>query len=283
MPKITTVLFDLGSTLIYFDADWNTVMLEAVHVLHRKLLAMGFDLDETFPLRYREISRENYRWRDEELVDWQPEKGVRKVLAGYGCREGVGVAEPAQRQIGGGPRPEPRQAEDDALRFARLEPQRVERLVLVDSAGYPLLSESVPVAFQVARIPVLNRLVPVLLPRAMISSSLRNVYGHPERVTPELIDRYYDLATRAGNRQALVERFRQARPGADIDRLGEIRAPTLILWGGRDRLIPPTYAQRFAQDIHGSTLVQFDDLGHVPHEEDPQRTLAALQDFLARP
>ena len=170
-----------------------------------------------------------------------------------------------------------------AWETALAEPQRVERLVLVDSAGYPLLSESVPVAFQVARIPVLNRLVPVLLPRAMISSSLRNVYGHPERVTPELIDRYYELATRAGNRQALVERFRQARPGADIDRLGEIRAPTLILWGGRDRLIPPTYAQRFAQDIHGSTLVQFDDLGHVPHEEDPQRTLAALQDFLARP
>ena len=58
--------------------------------------------------------------------------------------------------------------------------------------------------------------------------------------------------------------------------------PTLIIWGGRDRLIPPDNAERFAADIAGSQLVLFDDFGHVPQEEDPQRSVAALNHFLAR-
>lgn len=168
-----------------------------------------------------------------------------------------------------------------AWQTAFAESSRVELLVLVDSAGYKLQSESVPIAFKVARIPVLNRLVQVLLPRAMVASSLRDVYGHPDRVTPELVDRYYDLATRAGNRRALVERFAQAEPGKYVERLTVLRQPTLILWGGRDRLIPRAYGQAFQHHIPDSQMVTFDDLGHVPQEEDPARTLAAFQQFLA--
>jgi pimeloyl-ACP methyl ester carboxylesterase len=56
--------------------------------------------------------------------------------------------------------------------------------------------------------------------------------------------------------------------------------PTLILWGGRDRLIPLEFGQRFARDIAGSRLVVFDELGHVPHEEDPARTVAVVKTFL---
>jgi len=60
-----------------------------------------------------------------------------------------------------------------------------------------------------------------------------------------------------------------------------VRQPTLILWGGQDRLIPPDNALHFQRDIAGSRLVMFDALGHVPHEEDPAQTVAAVQDFLA--
>jgi len=56
--------------------------------------------------------------------------------------------------------------------------------------------------------------------------------------------------------------------------------PTLIIWGGRDRLIPPDDAERFHRDIAGSTLVVFDDLGHAPEEEDPARTVVAVKRFL---
>jgi pimeloyl-ACP methyl ester carboxylesterase len=78
-----------------------------------------------------------------------------------------------------------------------------------------------------------------------------------------------------------VHRFGQTDFLADPALVKSVKQPTLILWGGHDRLIPPDNAQRFLRDIAGSRLVMFDELGHVPHEEDPARTVAAVQAFLA--
>jgi pimeloyl-ACP methyl ester carboxylesterase len=166
---------------------------------------------------------------------------------------------------------------------AVLHPGRIERLVLVDAGGYPYRSTSVPIAFRLARLPVIGPLTTPLLPRRIVESSVRNVFGDPSKVTPELVDRYFDMATRAGNRQALVERFRQTQPGALAQRVPELKLPTLILWGARDRLIPPEQGERFHREIAGSTLVVYDDLGHVPQEEDPARTAAAVARFLGTP
>lgn len=168
-----------------------------------------------------------------------------------------------------------------AWQVAVAYPDRVSKLVLVDAAGYAFKSQSVPIGFKLARIPALRPITANVLPRSMIESSVRNVYGHPDKVTPELIDRYYELTLRAGNRDALVERFRQSPLGAYADQIKRVRQPTLILWGGQDRLIPPESAGLFQKDIPGSRVVMFEDLGHVPHEEDPARTVAAVQAFLA--
>ncbi len=167
-----------------------------------------------------------------------------------------------------------------AWQFALDHPQRVERLVLVDAAGYPRNATSIPIGFRLAQIPALAPLMDNLLPRAMIEASLRNVYGDPSQVSDELIDRYYELTLRAGNRQALRQRFTQADGGSGYTRIAELNVPTLIIWGGRDQLIPPVNAERFQRDIEGSRVVLFDDLGHVPQEEDPARTVAVLQTFL---
>lgn len=162
-------------------------------------------------------------------------------------------------------------------------PPRVQKLVLVDAAGYAFVPKSVPIGFQIARMPALRPLMENTLPRGLIESSVRNVYGDPARVTPALVDLYYDMTLREGNRHALGQRLAQMSPEAvaqRADRIATLKLPTLILWGGQDRLIPPENAQRFARDIAGSQLVVFDDLGHVPHEEDPARTVAAVKKFL---
>jgi pimeloyl-ACP methyl ester carboxylesterase len=116
----------------------------------------------------------------------------------------------------------------------------------------------------------------------MVVASLRNVYGDPSRVNDALVDRYYQLTLREGNRRALVQRLQQNQRGQDAGRIRELTLPTLILWGGRDRLVPLSVGRQFQQDIAGSELVVFDDLGHVPHEEDPARTVAPVQAFLDR-
>lgn len=167
-----------------------------------------------------------------------------------------------------------------AWRLADVEPARVERLILVDAAGYPFKSSEVPLGFRIARTPGINRILKHILPRSLIEASVRNVYGDPARVTPELVDRYFELALREGNREALGQEFAQFDPGASAERIKAVKQPTLILWGGLDHLIPPDNAQNFQRDIAGSKLVMFDDLGHVPQEEDPARSVAAVQAFL---
>lgn len=163
---------------------------------------------------------------------------------------------------------------------ALARPARVDRLILIDSSGYPMVPDSIPLAFRIARLPVLSQIARVTLPRRVVEESIRNVYGDPARVTPTLIERYFELALREGNRAALAERLKQVPIDAITARIPEIKIPTLILWGGRDRLIPPAAGQRFANDIAGSRLEIFDDLGHVPHEEDPARTVSAAIAFL---
>ena len=99
----------------------------------------------------------------------------------------------------------------------------------------------------------------------------------------QLVDRYFELTLREGNRRALVQRLRQREHGADAGRVARITQPTLILWGAEDRLIPPAVGEDFARRIAGSRLVVLPGLGHVPHEEDPRRSFAPLRDFLGLP
>ncbi|NWG73897.1 MAG: alpha/beta hydrolase [Rubrivivax sp.] len=169
-----------------------------------------------------------------------------------------------------------------AWRVAVMAPERVERLILVDAAGPAFERQSVPVGWVIASVPVLNRLMEHLLPRSMVAASVASVYGDPTRVGDELVDRYFELTLREGNRRALVQRLRQWRPGEGAERVATIAQPTLIVWGGRDRLIPPAVGRWFDEQIADSTLVVFDDLGHVPHEEDPARTVQPVLDFLAQ-
>ena len=161
-------------------------------------------------------------------------------------------------------------------------PQRVERLILVDAAGYRFQPKSVPLGFVIAATPGLRVLMKHVLTPGTIERSVRNVYGDPGRVTPALVERYREIALRAGNREALGQRLQLRYTGRDAD-VQNLKLPTLILWGARDQLIPPEYGQRFAREIAGSKLVMFEALGHVPQEEDPVATLAPVQAFLQAP
>lgn len=158
-------------------------------------------------------------------------------------------------------------------------PARVDKLILVDAAGYAFVPKSMPLGFQIARLPLLRNLMEYTLPRGIIQDSIENVYGDPGVVTPALIDRYFELTLREGNRKALSYRMAQGF-ASDEAKIKSLKLPTLILWGAKDRLIPPESGQNFARDIAGSKLVMFEALGHVPHEENAQATLAEVVKFL---
>jgi pimeloyl-ACP methyl ester carboxylesterase len=167
-----------------------------------------------------------------------------------------------------------------ALELALAEPARVERLVLVDALAYPRTAQGAPIGFIVASVPVLNRVMDYVLPRSLVEASVRSVYGDPSKVTPALVDRYYELALREGNRAALRDRIADLPDEAYAQRVRRLGLPVLLLWGGRDRLIPIDNADRFLADIAGSRLVTFPLLGHVPQQEDPMASVAPVLAFL---
>ena len=137
-----------------------------------------------------------------------------------------------------------------------------------------------PIAFVISQTPVLNQIMEYTLPRSAVEASVKDVYGDPSLVTTELVDRYFDLSLREGNRGALRERFAQLEYTDHSDLVRNLQQPTLVLWGSEDHLIPTSIAKRFEEDLPNGKLVMFDGLGHVPHEENPASTVAEVIRFL---
>ena len=171
-----------------------------------------------------------------------------------------------------------------AAEYAERYPAEVSALILVDAAGLPHKAQpgdKVPLAFRLARMPVLNKILLYVTPRSMIAEGLHKVFVDQSKVTEEMISRYYDLTLYAGNRRATAIRFRTPpNDEAVAEKLGTIEAPTLILWGGKDGLIPVANAAEFAKRIPHSKVIVYPDVGHLPMEEVPGKSAADVAAFL---
>lgn len=168
-----------------------------------------------------------------------------------------------------------------AWNYALAHPQKVEKLVLIDAAGYPF--RTMPLIFRLTKIRPFAFLGKYITPRFLIAKNLREVYGDDAKITDELIDRYYHLTLREGNRQAFIDRVYAHRDSAeDGERIKKITTPTLILWGKEDTWIPLEYGDMFKRDIAHSTLIVYDGVGHIPMEEIPEKTVKDVIDFFEK-
>ena len=170
-----------------------------------------------------------------------------------------------------------------AWQTAVLAPDRVRKLVLIDSDGYQPAVLSMPMAFQLASMRGLRWISERILPRSLVAASVHNVFGDPSKASEDKIDRYFELNLRVGNRRALFQRMDQAQFGASAPLIRRVQQPTLVMWGQLDKMISPEQGTLFCRDIPKCKLVTFPSLGHLPQEEDPQSTLTVLQAFLAAP
>jgi len=173
-----------------------------------------------------------------------------------------------------------------AWRYALARPEHVDALLLIDASGMPLRKgEKAPpsnVGFRILKYPFGRWLATQITPRSLVEESLRGSIEKQGIVDDAMIDRYWELLRFPGNREATVLRARMDREPAMADRVGDIKVPTLILFGKKDRLINPTAAQTFNERIAGSEVVLLDGIGHLPMEEAPDETAAAISDFLTR-
>jgi pimeloyl-ACP methyl ester carboxylesterase len=106
-------------------------------------------------------------------------------------------------------------------------------------------------------------------------------YGNPALLTDEVVTRYRDMMLAPGVRRAMIARMEQVELQPPEPMLHRITAPTLLLWGERDGMIPFGNAQDYLKAIPGARLVALPGLGHVPFEEAPARALGPVRGFLA--
>jgi pimeloyl-ACP methyl ester carboxylesterase len=165
-----------------------------------------------------------------------------------------------------------------AWNFAAAHPDRVDKLVLISPDGFA------SPGFEYGRapeIPALLSLMRYALPKALLRPNIAAAYGDPDALTEETLERYHALLLAPGNRDAMIERMRQTILVDPEPILREIRVPVLLLWGEKDGMIPVANADDYMRALPNARLVTLPSLGHVPHEEAPGPSVAAIRDFLA--
>ena len=161
-----------------------------------------------------------------------------------------------------------------AWRFATAAPDRVERLLLLDSVGRQVVPDGANLLVR----PGMSLIPRYLTPRAGFRELLRDAYGDPTKLTPAAVRRYHDLLRRSGNRAAVITLIREASPGGfDPD---NVRAPTLVQWGRLDGWLPLSLGRSLAAEIPHASLRVYEGVGHMPMEEAPDATAPDAAAFL---
>ena len=164
-----------------------------------------------------------------------------------------------------------------AWNFAAAHPARVTSLVLISPDGFASPGFEYGVRPQ---LPLMLKLLPYVMPRFLLRMNLAVAYADPNRLTDATLTRYRDMMTAPGNRRAMLARMAQVLLEPPGPTLARIHTPTLILWGEQDGMIPFSNAGDYLHDMPDAKLAALPNLGHVPFEEDPARSLPPVLAFL---
>jgi pimeloyl-ACP methyl ester carboxylesterase len=164
-----------------------------------------------------------------------------------------------------------------AWTFAAQHPERIDKLVLISPDGFASPGFEYG---EKPEVPATVKLMRYVLPKPLLRMSLAPAYANPAVLTDELSTRYHDLMLGPGSRDALIARMAQTVLVDPVPLLKKITAPTLLLWGEQDALIPFGNAADYLKAIARVTLVCLPGIGHLPHEEAPGLTINPVRAFL---
>ncbi|HXG94291.1 MAG TPA: alpha/beta hydrolase [Blastocatellia bacterium] len=157
--------------------------------------------------------------------------------------------------------------------FALAHPEKVDRLVMVDAAGFKIAEGFDP------RIAVWLNPATLADTKQILSLIFYNKQIFVNDATAAMM-----LTRRVQTNDGYtIQRFIDSiMRGEDVldDRLSAIKQPTLIVWGREDGLTPIAMGERFKKEIPGSQLLVFDKCGHVPQIEKAADFNAAVMKFL---
>jgi len=164
-----------------------------------------------------------------------------------------------------------------AWTLAATHPERVNKLVLVAPDGFA----SPGFAYgEAPDVPATLQLMRFSLPKWLLRMNLAPAYADASALTDERTTRYHQLMLAPGSRSAMIARMQQSVLVDPVPLLQSIRAPTLLVWGQQDAMIPFSNATDYTQALAHSQLLALDGVGHLPQEEAPERTLPQVRNFL---
>jgi len=167
--------------------------------------------------------------------------------------------------------------------YAAHHPDRVDKLILIDPIAYP---QALPSVIAFASLPGIGEIARHWAPRLLVERNVRQVYGDPSAVKDEIVDRYYELMMHGANRRSMVEYFRRIREFAKSTQIApvvqKIQTPTLLMWGEKDRWVPPRLIENWKRDVKQLEVKVYPGAGHVPMEEFPELTARDAKEFLER-
>lgn len=164
-----------------------------------------------------------------------------------------------------------------AWSLAASQPERVQALVLMAPDGFP---ETKDIGTKPYEVPAIMGLIKYVLPKYLVRKSIEPAFVQADALNDALVNRYFDMLRAPGVRGAILERSNQTIYTDPVPRLKAIKAPTLLIWGERDQMIPNTNAQSYAHVLSNSTTVLVPKLGHLLQEEQPEKGLTAVIQFL---
>jgi pimeloyl-ACP methyl ester carboxylesterase len=240
------LLHGFGSSLQAWD-DWSVKLAQKYRVIRLDL--PGFGLTGASPAN-----------------DYSEEKDL-AILTHFADKLGLEKFSVIGHSMGG----------KMAWSLAASQPERVQALVLMAPDGFP---ETKDIGTKPYEVPAIMGLIKYVLPKYLVRKSIEPAFAEADALNSALVNRYYDMLRAPGVRGAILERSNQTIYTDPVPRLKAIKAPTLLIWGEQDQMIPSTNAQSYANVLSNSTTVIVPKLGHLLQEEQPEKGLAAVIQFL---
>lgn len=170
-----------------------------------------------------------------------------------------------------------------AMHYAARNPGRVDRLLLLSPGA---LNKRVRGRTTPPNVPKVFDLFTYVTPRWMVKGMLKFGFADDAKVTDALVDEWWDMWRREGNRKADFARTRQYVSG-DIDSvIRQIRAPVLVMWGDQNPQVTPDQAEELKRLLVNSPSVEvrmLPGLGHMAVQEDPLGTAQIAKAFFDAP
>lgn len=169
-----------------------------------------------------------------------------------------------------------------AWNYALAHPERLQGLVLVDAAGWPVEGkrEGSPLAFKLLANPAGRAVLKSIDLSGLATRGLKTAYVDEALVTDALVGRYVEMAMAPGRRELILNGQSQPRVPVTRATFAKITTPTLVMTGEADKVIPAASSRGLAGAIPGAKLITYAGVGHVPMEQIPDLSARDLKVFL---